>query len=219
MTTSDALAQLETQQGLLTASLQAMLEGKWCGAGSAAAFLMAIDPTLPDLACNPPALRSTAPESTAPAHLSRFNPETPMPRQSTSWTCSACSLSWVLRALGLASDVDELKAVELIGSPNNINATYGLMDGSGAQIRRVLTEHGQNSSQGWLNFDQAYTIFATTPGCIAGGGWYHWVAVRGVTGGELSIANSAPGYKGVFSTLSRDQFNSLGPFSCIWITP
>ncbi len=219
MTTSDALVQLEAQQGLLTAALQAMLEGNWCGEGSAAAFLQAIDPSLPELACSMPTLSSAAPASTGPEYLVRFDPQTAMPRQSTSWTCSACSLSWVLRALGLAPDVDELQAVELIGNPNNINATYGLMDGSGAHIRRVLSEHDQNSSQGWLNFDQAYAIYATTPGCMAGGGWYHWVAVRGVSGGELSIANSAPGYKGVYSTLSREQFNSLGPFSCVWITP
>ena len=58
MSTSDALSQLEDQQGLLTAALRGMLEGKWCGAGSAAAFLQALDPALPDLECNPPALVS-----------------------------------------------------------------------------------------------------------------------------------------------------------------
>jgi len=217
MTTSEALRQLEDQQGLLTAALRGMLEGKWCGAGSAAAFLQALDPALPDLECNPPALVSDRPAAREPA-LAAFDPETQMPRQSTSWTCSACSLSWVLRALRSAPDVDESQAVTLIGSPGNINATYGLMDSSGAQIRRVLADHGLNSSQNWLSFDQAYTIYATTPGCMSGAAWYHWVAVRGVAGAELSIANSAPGYKGVFSTLSREQYNALGPFSCIWIT-
>ena len=124
----------------------------------------------------------------------------------------------MLRALRSAPDVDESQAVTMIGSPANINATYGLMDSSGAQIRRVLADHGLKSSQNWLSFDQAYTIYATTPGCMSGAAWYHWVAVRGVAGAELSIANSAPGYKGVFSTLSREQYNALGPFSCIWIT-
>jgi hypothetical protein len=219
MTGSEELAQLEAQQGLLTAALRAMLEGTWCGEGSAAAFLQAIDPSLTDLACTPPRLASAAPAATGPAFLAGFDPDTAMPRQSTSWTCSACSLSWVLRAVQLAPHVDEHLAVQLIGSPHNINATYGLMDGSGAHLRRVLAEHGQNSSQAWLNFDQAYTIYATTPGCIAGGGWYHWVAVRGVSGADLSIANSAPGYRGVHSTLSREQFNALGPFSCVWLTP
>ncbi len=217
MSTADALSQLEDQQGLLTAALRAMLEGKWCGEGSAAAFLQAIDPTLPDLECSPSILTSTRPAAADPT-LSAYEPETQMPRQSTSWTCSACSLSWLLRALQMAPDIDESRAVAMIGSPNNINATYGLMDGSGAQIRRVLSDHGLTSSQGWLSFDQAYTIYATAPGCMSGATWYHWVAVRGVSGANLSIANSAPGYKGVFSTLSREQFNALGPFSCIWIT-
>ena len=156
-----------------------MLEGKWCGAGSAAAFLQALDPALPDLECNPPALVSDRPAAPEPA-LAAFDPETQMPRQSTSWTCSACSLSWVLRALRSAPDVDESQAVTMIGSPANINATYGLMDSSGAQIRRVLADHGLKSSQNWLSFDQAYTIYATTPGCMSGAAWYHWVAVRGV---------------------------------------
>ena len=218
MTTSEALTQLEDQQGLLAASLRAMLEGKWCGEGSAAAFLQAIDPGLPDLVCGPPILASAAPPA-QPAHLAQFDAETDMPRQATSWTCSACSLSWVLRALRLRPDCNESSAADLIGQPHNINATYGLMDGSGAQLRRVLAEHGVNTSQCWLSFDQAYTIYATTPGCMSGGAWYHWVAVRGVSGADLRIANSAPGYKGVYSTLTREQFNALGPFSCVWITP
>jgi len=93
------------------------------------------------------------------------------------------------------------------------------MDGSGARMRGVLADHGIQTSQGWLSFDQAYSIYSTTPGCMSGGTWYHWVAVRGVSGADLLIANSAPGYRGVYSTLTREQFNSLGPFSCVWITP
>ena len=218
MTSADALKQLEDQQGLLTATLRAMLEGNWCGEGSAAAFLQAIDPGLPDLACGPPTLASAAPPA-QPEHLAEFDPDTDMPRQSTSWTCSACSLGWVLRALRALPDCDESAAVQLIGQPGNINATYGLMDGTGARLRGVLADHGVQTSHGWLNFDQAYSIYATTPGCMSGGAWYHWVAVRGVSGADLLIANSAPGYKGVYSTLTREQFNSLGPFSCVWITP
>jgi len=218
VTTSDAINQLENQQGLQTAALTAMLEGKWCGAGSAAAFLQALDPGLPDLQCSPPVLKSTAPAAAEPAHVASYDPQTDMPRQTTSWTCSACSLSWVVRALGLAPDCTEWKAVDLIGNPSNINATYGLMDASGTALRNVLSNLGRNSRQGWLSFDQAYSIYATTPGCMSGATWYHWVGVRGVSGADLSIANSAPGYKGVYSTLSRDQFNTLGPFSCVWIT-
>ena len=218
MTTTAVLGQLEDQQGLLTAALRAMLEGKWCGEGSATAFLQALDPNLPDLACARPIVDSDAPPA-QPAHLAQFDPETNMPRQSTSWTCSACSLSWVLRALRAVPDCDESRAVQLIGQPGNINATYGLMDGTGAQLRRVLADHGVQSSQGWLSFDQAFSIYSTTPGCMSGGAWYHWVAVCGVSGSDLRIANSAPGYKGVYSTLTREQFNALGPFSCVWITP
>jgi hypothetical protein len=86
MSASAALGQLEDQQALLTATLRAMLEGKWCGEGSATAFLQAIDPNLPDLACARPVVASDAPPA-QPAHLAQFDSETDMPRQSTSWTC------------------------------------------------------------------------------------------------------------------------------------
>jgi hypothetical protein len=46
--------------------------------------------------------------------------------------------------------------------------------------------------------------------------WY-WVAIRGVQGSNIWIANSAPGYKGVWDTLSREDFNRLGGFSVIWL--
>ena len=105
-----------------------------------------------------------------------------------------------------------------IGNPENINATYGLMDGSGAQLQHVLLDtYGQNTNQGWLDFDTAYAIFSQTPGMMSGGAWYHWVGVRGVDGsGNLWVANSAPGYKSVWDVLSRADFNRLGPFSCVW---
>lgn len=218
MTVSPEIAQLQQQQVYLTRSLQAMLEGGWCGAPpSVEAFVSALDPGL-QVACIPPVLASEAPPS-PPHYLANYNPATDMPRQQASWSCSACALAWLERALGLDPNCYEQCGIDQIGYPNNINATYGLMDGSGAQLQRVLSEHGQNSSQGWLSFDTAYAYYSQTPGCMSGGAWYHWVGVRGVDGaGNLWIANSAPGYQGVWDILSRADFNRLGPFSCVWTT-
>jgi len=46
-----------------------------------------------------------------------------------------------------------------------------------------------------------------------------YMAIRGVQGSDLWVANSAPGYYGVGDTLSRSQFNALGPVQIIGIRP
>jgi hypothetical protein len=141
-----------------------------------------------------------------------------MPRQAASWTCAACALAWIERACELNPWADEASATAEIGHPHNINATYGLMDGSGAQLQRVLREYGVDSRHGWLGYDQAYETYRGAPGMLSGQAWYHWVAVRGVArNGLIWIANSAPGYKSVWDTLTREQWNSLGGMSCIWL--
>jgi hypothetical protein len=139
-----------------------------------------------------------------------------------SWTCSACSLDWVLKATDLdngSGDVyfDRVKVTEKIGYPDHINPAYGLMDGSGAQLRRVLEEYGQGTGQAWLGFDAVYDLAQTTTGMMSGGNWYHWVGIRGVSGPNLLVANSAPGYKGIWDVLSRSDFNRLGGFSVVWL--
>ena len=148
-----------------------------------------------------------------------------MPGQLYDWTCSACSLEWTKRAVGLIAPPEDIygsreTTVYEIGYPNNINATYGLMDGSGAQLARVLDGYGQDSLQGYgLSFDDVYDLAQDgTPMMMSGAAWYHWVAVRGVQGNTLWIANSAPGYKGVWDNLSRDDYNRLGGFSVVWLT-
>jgi hypothetical protein len=139
-----------------------------------------------------------------------------MPPQVYSWTCSACSLDWVLTATW-ARESDREKTVYEIGYPDNINAQYGLMDGSGSQLQRVLADYGLNSKHDWLGFDAVYDLATRGTGLMSGAAWYHWVGIRGVQGGNIWIANSAPGYKGVWDTLSRDDFNRLGGFSVVWL--
>jgi hypothetical protein len=143
-----------------------------------------------------------------------------MPPQFYDWTCSVCATEYVERGSG-AGRSDDIYANRqavgaAIGFPANINATYGLMDGGGTQLRRVLREHaGLDTQQGWLSFVEAYDVYSRTFGLMAGSTWNHWVAVRGVQGTNLWIANSGPGYRGIFDVLSREDFQRLGPFSCI----
>ena len=104
-----------------------------------------------------------------------------------------------------------------IGYPSNINSTYGLMDSSGSALRAVLESYGQETSQSWLDFDTTYELVQGTPGMMSGAAWYHWVGIRGVDAGCIWVANSAPGYKGIYDHVSRDDFNRLGGFSVVWL--
>jgi hypothetical protein len=145
-----------------------------------------------------------------------------MPGQIYSWTCSACSEEWLERAhqMPRGDDVyaNRESVVYAIGYPGNINSQYGLMDGSGSELQRVFREQtGLKTEQSWLSFDEAIEHYYYAPGMMSGAAYYHWVGVRGVQGGNLWIANSAPGYKGIWDTLTREDFQRLGGFSCIWL--
>ena len=146
-----------------------------------------------------------------------------MPGQLYDWTCSACSTEFVERATGnpRSSDIysNREQVVYAIGYPNNINGNVGLMDASGKQLQRVLLEStGYASESAYLDFDTVYALAQETPGLMSGAAYYHWVALRGVQGTNIWIANSAPGYKGIYDTLSRSDFQRLGAFSVVWLT-
>jgi len=144
-----------------------------------------------------------------------------MPGQLYDWTCSACSLEWVKRATGLitASDIytSRESTVYEIGYPQNINPQYGLMNADGSALRAVLQTYGVSTDQGWLDFDTTYALAQDGTGMMSGAAWYHWVSIRGVQGNTLWVANSAPGYKGIWDNVSRDDFARLGGFSVVWL--
>jgi len=140
-----------------------------------------------------------------------------MPPQEANWTCSACSLAWVMRATGTDPEMTEWDAIDEIGYPANINATYGLMDASGSALRAVYADYELPTDQGWLDFDTVYQLALGTTGQMSGAAWYHWVALRGVSGPDLWVANSAPGYKGIYDIVTRADFQRLGGFSVVWL--
>ena len=221
MTWDDAAARLntlDTQQALLTDGLSRMLTGEWVGFPSLQADLEALSPGIV-LEPRPPTKESEAGPPTPPPWLASYDAHTSQPPQLYEWTCSACSLDWLKRALRLVTPDDIYASREAttqeIGYSHNINETWGLMDGSGAQLQRVLSDYGVPSQQAWLSFDYVYALAGATPGMMSGGGWYHWVGIRGRQGADIWIANSAPGYMGVWDILSRADFNRLGPFSVV----
>jgi hypothetical protein len=141
-----------------------------------------------------------------------------MAPQHFSWNCAACALDWVLRSTRLAPETHTpFDAQREIGYPHNINPQYGLMSGDGRAVREVYSDYGQNTRQAWLDFDSVYELAQVTTGQMSGSNWYHWVSLRGVSGNALWIANSAPGFRGVFSVLSRQDFERLGSFSVVWL--
>jgi hypothetical protein len=140
------------------------------------------------------------------------------------WTCSVCSLDWVLKSAGI-DPRPHLTVYESryetglqVGYPENVNATYGLMDASGSALQAVLREYEQESTSERLGFDEVYAAAQETTGMMSGAAWYHWVSLRGVVNGGLWIANSAPGYKGVYDVLTAADFARLGPFNVVLLT-
>lgn len=144
-----------------------------------------------------------------------FDPSEPMPVQQENWTCAACSLAWLNRALAIDIATDEYSAVDYIGNPEHINSTYGLMDASGARLVSCLREQGAPAFSFWPDFDWAYSLASTMPLLIGGVGWYHWVGVRYRESGVLVLANSAPGWMAVNQTLDESDWGALGPFAAV----
>jgi len=144
-----------------------------------------------------------------------------MPAQYYGWTCSVCSLDWVLRATGidprpnLSVYESRFATCHQIGYTENVNPTWGLMDATGTALMAVLREYNQPATSAHLDFYTVYQYAQITTGMMSGAAWYHWIALRGVQGDALWIANSAPGYKGIYDTLTKAQFDALGPFNVV----
>ena len=151
----------------------------------------------------------------APRSALSYDPMEPMPPQEADWTCSACSLAWMNRALGIMAATDELAAVERIGCPENINPEWGLMDASGARLVQCLREEGAPAFSCWPTFDDAVRMAREWPMLIGGVGWYHWVGVRVSGDFNLILANSARGWMGIFDNLLADDWERLGPFAAV----
>ena len=129
-----------------------------------------------------------------------------MASQQAGWTCSVCATDWVLRATGLDPDSDRIKVGLNIGYPQCVNAAVGLADTQ--CVVDLLSSYGPEAVQAWVDFDQAYELCGSTTGVLNSTRWYHFVGIRGVSNGQLWIANSAEGYQGIYSTISRQQWDA-----------
>jgi len=145
-----------------------------------------------------------------------------MPGQYYDWTCSVCSTTWVLQSTGvLDPGIDAYTARQQVGYemgyPNCVNETYGCM--SSDCVKNELRRYDLTVDSAYCTFDQAWVIASSTTGTINPNGMYHFMAIRGVSGDNIWVANSAQGYRGVWETMNRSQFNSLGPTELIYLVP
>jgi hypothetical protein len=217
--TDQRLATLEAQQALFTDSLADMLQNCWVGFPSVEANLLALEPGM-QLEPHPPTPESDAPEPPwEPDWLTTFNAQRawPMEPQARDWTCSVCSLTWLLQATGIDPQANRYDVAMSIGYQGCVNEWNGLE--STDCLIRVLASYGVRARMQWVDFNEAYAA-TVTAGLLSGSGWYHWVGLRGKSGHDLWIANSARGYRGIYDTLSRAEFeSSLGPFKLVYVVP
>jgi len=149
-----------------------------------------------------------------------WDPNWFMPSQAYSWTCSVCSTTWVLQATNTAYQEDDIYDAryavgERMGYPSCVNQTYGCM--SQQCVIDTLGSYGLVAKQAYVTFDQAYAIARQYTGVINPVGMYHFMGIRGVTGSDIWVANSAPGYDSVWDNLTRERFTALGPVSVIYV--
>jgi hypothetical protein len=140
-----------------------------------------------------------------------------MAPQVRGWTCSICSTDWVLHATGLNPDSDRILTALEIGVPSCVEPAVGLKNTQ--CLIDVFESYGVDAVQEWVDFDRAYEICANSTGVLNGLGFYHFVAIRGVQGDKLWIANSAQGYRGVGEIIDRNQFDNqgLGPWQTVYL--
>jgi len=110
------------------------------------------------------------------------------------------------------------QGAEYLQYPVGVNPTYGLT--SITYMESAFRAFGLSPVQAWVTYDEAYAIMREHTGVINPIGMYHFMAMRGtdhMDTGDLWVANSAPGYRGIYDTLNRQQFNSLGPVQVVYL--
>jgi len=142
-----------------------------------------------------------------------------MDPQQREWTCSICSLTWVIQSTGTDPNFTREMGAAALQYPVGVNETYGLT--SITYMLQAFESFGLHPINKWVTFDEAYAICRSHTGVINPIGMYHFMAIRGIDGvshGELWLANSAPGYRGIYDSMSRNSFNQLGPVQIVYLT-
>jgi hypothetical protein len=133
------------------------------------------------------------------------------PRQQRDWDCSAAATAWMGRALGWGWA--ELDVAYAFLDQGIASQQLGLLDGTGAGIVRWLSQQplpAENRRGSWALMEARDW---SCPAIMGSSRWYHWTGVRGFDqDGNLWLANSAPGWGGIYQTLTAEQFAYFGDF-------
>ena len=143
-----------------------------------------------------------------------YDPFAVQPRQAYDWDCSAAATAWMGRATGWSWQETDV-AYEFVRAGIATPRT-GLLDGTGAGIVRWLSEQPYPASNQRVTFDQVRELVGECPCIIGSTAWYHWSGVRGVSdAGLLLLANSAPGWAGIWQTMDQTRFDTFGDFYAV----
>ena len=155
--------------------------------------------------------------------LSDWNWKLPVELQDVAWDCAAASLTWCLNAAGYAET--EAQVVAGLG-PARISPAYGLLDASGQGLVEYLSELGIGADyDDSVDWSEMLGSAGHQPMLMGGRAWCHWTGVRLSSQlfpeynlEALWLANPAPGWMGVYQTITPEQYAALGTFSAVWFT-
>jgi hypothetical protein len=152
-----------------------------------------------------------------------YDPNTPIVPQNHDWDCAEQATLWALTAYGRHPSDAWLENQMLA---EHIESTAeGLLDASGASLAAWIVEQYGEFGYGAYNlpsvtFNDVMVNAGLSPMLIGGRAWNHWSGVRRYNQGTglLELANPANGWKDVWQTMDRAQFERLGPFSAVIVT-
>lgn len=166
------------------------------------------------------------PAMPAPSTPLPYNPDAPIDPQPDDWSCSIQAVQWLLRSIGRNPDASDPQGDPWLREqlvPSHVTEEKGLLDGSGRQLAQWITETygtemGFVAQASPVTFDDVAAGAGVNPTMVGGSRWNHWAGVRRLNAdGTLVLANPSLGWMEVRESISREQWDRLGPWHAIWI--
>ena len=140
-----------------------------------------------------------------------YDSEHPMPKQRKDWDCSAAATAWMGRSLGWGWE--ELDVAWEFQKAGIATPAVGLLDATGVGIVRWLSLQPMPADNFSVDWPTLLSYRGTCPLIMGSSKLYHWLGVRLVDDHDVAqLANSAPGWGGVWQTMTEPVFESLAPW-------
>jgi hypothetical protein len=152
-------------------------------------------------------------------HQYEYDPLAVQPHQAYDWDCSAAATAWMGRATGWGWQETDV-AFEFVRA-GIATPRLGLLDGTGVGIVRWLADQPYPATNQRAQYQDVIDLVVGGCPCIIGSSaWYHWSGVRAVSdSGLLLLANSAPGWAGIWQSMDRTRFDTFGDFYAVFPQP